>query len=246
MKNLKKPQHFQVLLSGFFVLSLILVLSVQERTNASVVSMHAQFAADYSDDRILMGASHNVFVGKVVKQIGNKDRGSGPETQYEVEIVENIKGDLQGVITVNQAGGYKDGVLYVMDDGSDHGSESKKESNLLHPGSTYLLATRYSNKYGWYTVNSHVNASKLITTDASKEKNELADLAVQDEKLQKLKIAYENEILIEADIKSNNTRNSYTSVQERKVSEDHKVKEDSGTHSEIISDKTTVEDSSIE
>lgn len=73
-----------------------------------------QHAADFSDDRILMGSSHNVFVAKVIKQTGNEPQTSAPSTQFAVEIIENIKGDLEGSVTVDQLGGYKDGVLYLV------------------------------------------------------------------------------------------------------------------------------------
>lgn len=32
--------------------------------------VHPSYVADFSDDRVLVGGSHHVFVGKVVKRVG--------------------------------------------------------------------------------------------------------------------------------------------------------------------------------
>lgn len=169
-----------------------------------VIYVDAQYAADFSDDKILMGASHNVFVGKVIRQSGTKERGIGPETQFEVVVIDNIKGDLHGVITVDQQGGYKDGTLYVV--GDDTVSPAKDGSGyLLQPGSTYLFATRYNPTEHWYTLNSYPTASKLLSTDAGAQDASLRTLAEADLRVQQLRVAYPNEILMSADVAHNNT-----------------------------------------
>jgi hypothetical protein len=40
-----------------------------------------------NNDRILMGASHNVFVAKIIKNIGNEIIDIGPITKFEAEII---------------------------------------------------------------------------------------------------------------------------------------------------------------
>lgn len=42
-----------------------------------------------TNDQILVGASHNVFAGKVVKQIGNKETEIGPHTILDQADVAN-------------------------------------------------------------------------------------------------------------------------------------------------------------
>jgi hypothetical protein len=71
------------------------------------VALHAAYVADFRDDKILMGASHNVFIARVTREVGTKGHEFGPETQFEVEVIENIKGDLSGTVIVNQQGGYE-------------------------------------------------------------------------------------------------------------------------------------------
>ena len=170
-----------------------------------------QYAADFSDDKVLIGASHNVFIGKVIRQVGTKERGIGPETQFQVTVIDNIKGDLHGTVTVDQQGGYKGGTLYVV--GDDTESPVKGGNGyLLQPGSTYLFATRYNPTENWYTLNSYPTASKLLSTDANAQDANLKALAEADPRVQQLKAAYPHEILISADRAHNNTRNSYESI----------------------------------
>ncbi len=178
-----------------------------------VRTMDAEYAADFSDNRILMGASHNVFVGKVIRQTGEKERGIGPETQYQVVVIENIKGNLEGTVTVDQEGGYRDNILYVMD--GDIGTTGKDaNAYLLQPGSTYLLATRYNPEEDWHTLNSYPTAKELISSDSSATNDYLLLRTDADPRVKSLKAAYPHEILLQADIAHNNTKNSYESVEQ--------------------------------
>jgi hypothetical protein len=168
----------------------------------SSVGMVAEYAADFANDEILMGASHDVFVGEVVSQVGDKERGIGPETQFAVEVVLDIKGNLRGTVTVDQQGGYDNGVLYYIEDGA----------SLLEPGVTYLLATRYNSQENWYTLNPSVSGSQFIIDDSSLSVDQLRAMAENDLRVKQLEAAYPNEILPEADIKNDNTLNSYQSL----------------------------------
>src|SRR3989338_9357828 len=74
----------------------------QETNNRISVSEESR-TADYSDDKILLGRTHNAFVGKVLRKTGEKKiLGTyGPSSQYEVDVLLNIKGNLRNAI-VNQ------------------------------------------------------------------------------------------------------------------------------------------------
>ena len=170
---------------------------------------HPLYAANYADNSILLGASHNVFVGKVIAQAGNKELAGSPTTQFSVDVIANMKGDIKDTVVVNQLGGYRDGTLYLMDE----------ESKLLEIGSTYLFATRYNAEDDTYTLNSHPNASKLLSTDAGLSKKDLKDLSDQDEKVKTLEAAYPDEKLLDADIAHGNTRNEFKSLPEEKKTE---------------------------
>jgi len=181
-----------------------------------IVESDVQYVADFSNDKVLVGASHNIFIGKVVQSLGSKDLGNGPETQYSVEVIDNIKGNLQGNVTVDQEGGYVNGILYVI--GDDASLPQKDDTNyLLQPGATYLLATRYNQKENWYTLNSYPTASKLLSSDSTMDYGQLKTLAEQDQRVQQLKVAYPNEILLDADVQHNNALNSYKSLSVRTI-----------------------------
>lgn len=94
---------------------------------------------DVTDDRLLVGFAKNVFVGRVTKKAGSDDSVSSgiPYTLFSIQVLENVKGNLDGAITVAQAGGYDPaaGCVMLMD-----GDE------LLKPGQDVLFVTRYDGR----------------------------------------------------------------------------------------------------
>jgi hypothetical protein len=158
--------------------------------------------ADVTQDTILLGASHNVFVGKVLAQTGTTENAAGPRTQYSVEVLSNIKGNLDGIVTAEQEGGFADGVLYSIEDAFP----------MLEPGSTYILAARYNEPANAYTIIANKNAGKLLSSDSALDKKDIKVLLDKDKKIKSLEVAYANEVLLDADIAHNNTRNSFQSL----------------------------------
>jgi hypothetical protein len=191
----------------------------------TVAGMHAQYDADYGDDRVLVGGSNNVFVGKVIEQVGSTPSDGIPFTQFSVEIIDNIKGKLEGTVVVNQTGGYKDGILYMM--GGETGDALRPGDNakyLLQPGSTYLFATRGNSvdKYGgFYWLSPYPTALKLISSDEALPSEQLVQLAKNDTRVQALQEAYPDEIFTQADIYHNRTPNSFKSLP---LSEQERIK----------------------
>lgn len=116
------------------------------------------------DERYLVGAADNVFVGRVVEV---KDRVSSSTTsvpppaqsQFAVEVLKNVKGDLAGAVTVNQGGGYQE---YSADRdypeaGIQQGDRVREldlvnDDPLLEPGQEYLFVTGYDRKNDWHEV----------------------------------------------------------------------------------------------
>lgn len=109
--------------------------------NPIIRTMETNTVIDIYNPREVVGFSDNVFLGKVIKQVGTKSLNGYPETQFEVEVLDNIKGELKGTIKVNQQGGYDGEYLILMED-----------DKLLVEGQTYLFATRYLKEENWYTV----------------------------------------------------------------------------------------------
>jgi hypothetical protein len=208
---------------GVVAISCFVGIAINAKSNKPPVVSISQpsYASDYAKDDILIGSSHNVFIGRVIKQEGIKSRFATPETQFKVEIISNIKGDLNGTVTVDQFGGYKDGILYTVADDNPIPNAKNADSYMLKEGNTYLLATRYNETEDWYTLNSFYTASKLLSTDKEMKISDLKALADNDDRVKALKEAYPKEKLLDADIQHNNTKNSFVSLP---IEEQEKIK----------------------
>ncbi len=186
--------------------------------NSKTVGIDMQFASNLADDRVLLGASHNVFVGKVVGRVNTRivpldSRFNIPITQFSVEVISNIKGNLQETVTVNQVGGYEGNSLFVVQGGDTFAPSSSINSSnyLLQPGDTYLFATRYNN--GTYDLWPYAGALTLISGTNTLSVDQLKAVASQNNRFIALQAAYPHEILWSYDVKDHDTRNSYQSVQ---------------------------------
>lgn len=153
----------------------------------------------------------NIFVGKVIKQAGSQADDIVPETQFEVEVIDNIKGNLQGNIVVSQEGGYKNGVLYRSSDDITATADKPtqgKDDGLMKEGETYLFVTIFDEIGKWYDVIPHSNGTKLLSKDKNLDKAAMKDLYEKDERYIKLKEAYEKGKSTDASVKKDNTENS--------------------------------------
>ena len=99
-----------------------------------------------------VGFADYVFIGKVDKEIEwtFSDYGSA-RTIYEIEVTENLKGDLQNIIKVTYPGGYdKDGTLilhkgdYITDEELPKIGENYIFVGIGQPNGTILLQDLYS------------------------------------------------------------------------------------------------------
>lgn len=211
---MKKNLIKKISIISFLVL-FALALSIQQNIIKLPFTAVSQFIFDFNvdDDRELVGSAHNVFVAKILEKIKNDDSDITPVTQFSAEVVYNIKGQLDGRINIQQEGGYKNGILYTVQDGDVILPDGRREG-LLVPGHAYLFFTRSTPGENIYHMISYYKARKLISQDASLSLDELKVLAERDERVKELKIAYKNEILNKIDVKNNYTRNTYQSLSE--------------------------------
>jgi hypothetical protein len=161
--------------------------------SSNTVSDHAELSTtiNFADDRILLGDTHNAFVGRVLRKIGNRHLPAtpGPSSQYEVNIISNIKGNLQGIVTVNQF---------------------EFDTPFLQLGSTYVFATRYHRDEGVYIIVYYPYQYQLLTDDVTLSDEQLKTLAENNDRVKALQVAYPNEEL-GSDIRDHMTWNSYAS-----------------------------------
>lgn len=150
------------------------LIADQPPENPVIQTVQTSHAFDVTDPQRLVGWADNVFVGKVVKMSGTSDERGMLETQFKVEVAENIKGELQGEVTVNQQGGYEGKNLILVEN-----------DQLLKEGESYLFVSRKNEEQDWHTV-VPVYGDIMIESEAHKEKM-----------LNKYKKAYQEEIPFE-------------------------------------------------
>jgi hypothetical protein len=150
------------------------LLSNQPPENPVIQTVQTSHAFDVSDPKRLVGWADNVFIGKVVGHSGTYDEDGMLETQFQVQVSENIKGELYGGITVNQQGGYEGKTLILVEN-----------DQLLKEGESYLFISRKNAEKDWHTV-VPVFGDILIKNEAHKE-----------ELLKKYNQAYQEEIPFE-------------------------------------------------
>lgn len=148
---------------------------------------------DYSNDRVLIGDSQNVFVGKVVSNLGTKpadpaDKDSVASTLYAAQVILNIKGNLHGSVTIKQF-------------------EFGKPQ--LQVGSTYIFAARYWSDDNSYAIIYHPYQYELLAADPNLGISELQELAAKSDRVRALEAAYPKEIITAFDIRYHGDLNSY-------------------------------------
>ncbi len=140
------------------------------RQRVSIVPSHI---FDVEDEKKLVGFSEHVFVGRVVERAGTKvapplgaDGAALPQTQFRVQVEDNIKGELGGDVVVNQVGGLdqETGRLFVVDG-----------DQLLEPEQTYLFATRYDEKKGWHEIAAQGHSNVPFKGKSTQERKELKE-----------------------------------------------------------------------
>lgn len=138
--------------------------------------MHPAYSFDPEDERLLVGASTDVFVGSVKEQVGEKplpvsgNEPDNPRPQFAGEVQEGIKGGVADTVTMNQIGGYlKDGQKehkhLILDEGDE----------LLKPGQECLFATHFNEQEGWYQVMSQPYGAVEIGDQQDREEVEQAE-----------------------------------------------------------------------
>lgn len=118
--------------------------------NGEVVNLEVNYAFEPTDEKQLVGFATHVFVGRVIGKVGAEGAplsGDGddvvPRTQFSVEVLNSIKGDLGGTVTVSQSGGY---------DRFEGRGVRVEGDPLLQPGQQRLFVTSYDAQEDWYTI----------------------------------------------------------------------------------------------
>lgn len=129
----------------------------------NVQEVHGDFVMDVTNKNEVVGNSENVFLGKVIKQVGTESPNGEyvPRTQFGVQVLKNIKGELKGNEIINQSAGYVD------DENGDKTLVKFENQELLEPGKVYLFATMYSEQNNWH--NPVPGYGEVLVKDAAKQ-----------------------------------------------------------------------------
>ena len=174
-----------LLIPGVFVLSVIasciyFIAAKDQSTPPQTSIVSACYAVNISDPVELVGISHQVFTGTVVKKAASISAPNPaslgwdlPYQLYEVKVLQMVKGALRETITVQQQGGEVGGTLWLMD-----GDE------FLEEGCTYLFATRYHPDIDSYTLVPNYGDVKI-------EDSQMGDVVAQYQQAYKASTDYD-------------------------------------------------------
>ncbi|NHC41343.1 hypothetical protein G6549_15395 [Bacillus sp. MM2020_1] len=136
---------------------------LDSKDSAIIINKHYSFKEDFQDKQKLVQAVDHIFIGEVIREVGDEKNAGNPNTQFLVRITQNIKGTLLGDITVNQNGGYykENGKLYLL---------SYEKTPLLKKDKMYLFYLTKTNKgyfemmpkYGSVLLNNEEEKLKQI------------------------------------------------------------------------------------
>ena len=103
---------------------------------------HVQYVTDFGDDRKLSGFADDNFFGRVERRL-EQVAGPIPRTQFQVMVMETLKGSVSGSVVVSQGGGTDRRCFkFRMAD----------DPHLMEPGKSYLLFTKPAASQGWHSA----------------------------------------------------------------------------------------------
>jgi hypothetical protein len=91
---------------------------------------------DLNNDRVLVGAVDNIFVGRVVEQVNTEMLGilhDRPHTSFRVEVIYNVKGEVAGSVLVKQEGAYIDNKYSVIRPSDSADGDIEGDALALRP-----------------------------------------------------------------------------------------------------------------
>jgi hypothetical protein len=110
---------------------------------------HPMYDLDPRDDRAMAAYATDIFIGRILSQTGNAGAPTSapgqevPQSQFAVEVLQVLKGEAGGVVTVNQVGGLDAQAKRMMLFEGDA---------LLRPGASELFLVVQVPEMGWYQI----------------------------------------------------------------------------------------------
>ena len=133
--------------------------------------IHVTYVAEFGDDRKLAGYADYVFFGRVERRRGQVD-GPIPRTQFQVTVLETLKGSVSGSVVVSQDGGTDRFCIK---------SRMADDPYLMEPGKSYLLFTRFRPSEDWHSVVSGFGKYELAAPEVADQLRERFVEAIENE-----------------------------------------------------------------
>lgn len=193
MKDKKRIVIFLVILVTGLIVALFIFNNVsnnESESKAKVFISKAELGFNPDDLESVVGNSENVFIGTIIKKTGEQGIDPlQPRTQYEVQMVKNIKGQLPDTVIVNQLMGYGE----TADENGNivKGLMKFEDQEFLQPGKMYVLSGLYSAEDNWVNLTPVCGEELIIET----EKNE---------KIAKYTEAFDNQEILDINLERDN------------------------------------------
>ena len=214
----ENKKKFITLILVLIIIFLYSFTSWVPRFQSTVVNC---WAFNIDDDKELVGIHQNVFIAKVLKKKRPKETVVGMYTEFEVEVLKNIKGNLKGKVKVFQPGGYK-GIFLERPDSAGFIKEDK----------VYLLFTSGKDILG--DPRGH---REVIKNSEKYSKEEILNKKEVKKIIDRYGEAYKKEIYNISDILDNNLKNSYkkyTDAERQKMADEYYEEEKDQTRKNLI------------
>lgn len=145
--------------------------------DAGPAGAEVAYSFNPADKRELVATADNVFVGRVVKGRGtvslptSSPHAKVPVSRFAVEVLENVKGELRGTVTVSQFGGPVD---VVVERGGERVTRRQLElwegDPLLEAGEVLMLATDYDSADDPHTIVAQPFADRRIRSRIQRDR----------------------------------------------------------------------------
>jgi hypothetical protein len=110
---------------------------------------HPIYMLDPRDDRAMAAYATDIFIGRILRQTGDAGAPTSapgqevPQSQFAVEVLHAIKGDAEGLVTINQIGGLDAQARSMM---------LLEGDALLHSGRSELFLVVHVPEMEWYQI----------------------------------------------------------------------------------------------
>lgn len=160
--------------------------SNEKKEKVAVYERHSDYVMNVDNKEEVVGNSENVFIAKVLKKQSSISVSNNPRTQFEVEILKNIKGELHGTAMINQSVGYG------IDPQGNKYLELEEGQEFLEEGSTYLFATLYEEELDWHNPIPVYGEIKLDSSNNINSINQL-NSDIQNNLINEYEMAFKNQ-----------------------------------------------------